>query len=245
MQKFRTYIYQNEEMINNIINQIKDLRNIKKGEKTEINSKTVGGANVGIAKLEGNLTGTMKTKYESRQNDVEDFVSWCEDRGNSLNLNSQIPKYEDKGIIIIASGKFYLPEKIQDIELIQSVMRNEELLATMPGNNEEIKKILRGSEKIPMLLDLPNDLILNCQIIKKHLKEGVDNFLEDMEDECTIIAKMDNLYENGSVEIFDIAKEILKVNRTVRRKMTSEQLKDVIVYEEAPLIKVTPLIIYK
>lgn len=248
MQKFRSYIYSNKEVLMDIISQIKDLKLVKKSEEEQIDSKAAGSVGIPISKIEGDISSSTKSQYEYRQNNIEDFVSWCEEKDNTLNLNNCIPEYKDKGIIVIASGKPYLPDKIQDIELIRSIIANKPLFSTMPGldgDNEKIAGILKDSEKIPILMELSNNTVFSCQVMKKCLKESVDDFIEDMDNEFTIIAKIDNVQEEGNVEIFDIAKEILKVNRTVRRRMTEEQLKNVIIYEEAPIIKATPIIIYK
>lgn len=249
MQKFRSYLYCNDEMLQEIINQISKLNKIKKEEDTELSSNIIGGANIGVAKLDGDISTSTKTKYESRQSDIEEFINWCEDKENTLDLSTIKPQYKDKGVIAIANEKVYLPDQIQDIELIQSIIANAPLLSTMPGMNDDenknITKILKDSERIPVLMDINNELLLSCQITKKYLKNSVNDFLECMDEDITMIVKIDNLYENGKIEIFDIAKEILKVSRTVRRRMTNEQLKDIIIYEDAPIIKVTPLIIYR
>jgi len=94
-------------------------------------------------------------------------------------------------------------------------------------------------------MDISNNYVVNCSIIKKNLKENLSDFFESIEDEITIIGRIDKINLTGKIEIFDIAKECLKINRTLRRKMAPEQLENITVFEEAPLIKITPLIIYK
>ena len=87
--------------------------------------------------------------------------------------------------------------------------------------------------------------VISCSVTKKYLKENISDFFESIDEEITIVGRIDNVYLDGKVEIFDIAKESLRINRSVRRKMTPQQLIDITVYEDAPLIKMTPLIIYK
>lgn len=248
MKKFRNYIYCNKEMLENFINQIKELDKMLKEQESEINKKVTGELGIGIAKAEGDINESTKSKYECRVTDLENFILWCENKNNSLDLINEDITYKNKGMICTISGNAYIPEKMQDIELLESIMGNLTLLSTIPGIDEEsmkVSQILKNSDKIPILVELHNDKILSCQITKKYLIENINDFFESMEDEISIIGRIDNVYEDGRVEIFDIAKEMLKVNRTVRRKMKEEQLKDVIVYEDAPLIKITPLIIYK
>lgn len=248
MQKFRKYIYCNNDMLKDFIEQIDELSSITKEIEKESYSSVNGSGGVTLAKIGSQLSESTKTISESRLSDVEQFISWSNNNRNSLSLNNNIPKQKDKGVISIITGRAYLPEKVNDFELLESFKDNLELLSTVEGVNlEDIAKtqLLKNSNSVPILIDIKNDYVISCSIIKKYLKENVSDFFESIDEEITIVGRIDNIYLDGKIEIFDIAKESLKINRAVRRKMTIQQLKDVTVYEDAPLIKITPLIIYK
>lgn len=248
MQKFRRYIYCNYEMLNDFIGQIKELSTFIKETDQQKSSLINGSGGIGVAKIESEISESTKTVFESRISDVEQFISWCAIPGNSININKNIPNVDDKGVICILNGKAYLPDKVSDFQILESLKDNIEMMASVPGiKAEDVQQaqLLKNSSCIPILIDTVDNYVVNGLITKKHLKEDINDFLESIDDEITIIGRIDNMYFTGEVEIFDIAKECLKVSRTVRRRMNPERLKDIIVYEETPLIKITPLIIYK
>ena len=45
--------------------------------------------------------------------------------------------------------------------------------------------------------------------------------------------------------MYDLAKEVFKLNRSIRRQIPKENLEGAIIYENGPLIKITPIIVYK
>lgn len=52
-----------------------------------------------------------------------------------------------------------------------------------------------------------------------------NDFLDNLDDTITIIRKIDRVYnDKDQVEIYDIAKEILNLNRAVRRKLENNEL---------------------
>ena len=66
----------------------------------------------------------------------------------------------------------------------------------------------------------------------------VQNLLE--QSGCTVILTRSD--DNG---IYDLDKEVLKLNREIRKKLPKEILNQTIIWEEGPLVKITPIIIYK
>jgi hypothetical protein len=248
MQKFRKYIYCNHEILEDFINQIDELSSVEKEIEKETSSTIGGSGGIGIAKIDSEISENTKTTLETRLSDIERFISWSNKPKNSLSINETIPKIEDKGVICTISGKAYLPEKVEDFELLESFKDNLELFSSIEGidrNDVKQAQLLKNSSSVPILIDAYDNYVINCSITKKYLRENISDFFESIDDEITIIGRIDNVYVDGEVEIFDMAKECLRINRAVRRKMSPQQLKDITVYEESPLIKITPLIIYK
>lgn len=248
MQKFRRYIYCNYELLNDFIGQVSELSTIIKETGKEKLSSINGTGSIGVAKINSEISESTKTIFESRINDVEQFISWCGISGNSLNINKNIPNIDDRGVICTLNGKAYLPDKVSDFQIFESLKDNIAFMTSVPGIKEEDvqqAQILRNSSCIPILMDTIDNFVISGLITKKHLKEDINDFLESIDEEIAIIGRIDNIYLTGEVEIFDIAKECLRVSRAVRRRMEPASLKDIAVYEEAPLIKITPLIIYK
>ena len=93
---------------------------------------------------------------------------------------------------------------------------------------------------------MDSDYIFNCNLKKDCIVDNKDDFLDNIDNEITIIGRIDKIYNSEEdVEIYDLAKEVFKINRAIRRKIPKESLKDAIIYERGPLVKVTPIIIYK
>lgn len=248
MQKFRKYIYCNNDMLRDFINQIDELSSITKEIEKESSSSVNGNGGISIAKIGSQISESTKTISETRLSEIEQFITWSNKTNNSLLLNEKIPNIDDKGVICIITGRAYLPEKVNDFELLESFKNNLELLSTVDGvKSDDIEKtqLLKNSNSVPILIDSLENYVISCSVTKKYLKENISDFFESIDEEITIVGRIDNVYLDGKVEIFDIAKESLRINRSVRRKMTPQQLIDITVYEDAPLIKMTPLIIYK
>lgn len=248
MQKFKKYIYCNDEMLYDFINQIEELSSFEKIKEKEKITSVGGKGGIPGAKLETQMSENTKTVVENRTSEIEQFINWANNFNNSLNINEQIPNENDKGCICILNGKAFLPEKVEEFELFESFKDNLALFSTIDGidmESIEQAQLLKNSSSIPILIDISNNYVVHCPIIKKHLKETLNDFFESIEDDITIIGRIDKINLTGKIEIFDIAKECLKINRTLRRKMTPEQLESITISEEAPLIKITPLIIYK
>ena len=104
---------------------------------------------------------------------------------------------------------------------------------------------MKDSENIPLLLEVDSDYIINCSV-KRILTNNDSDFLDNIDESITVIGKIDRVYNNNEkVEVYDVGKEVLKLNRTIRRTMTKEVLEKMIVLEEGPLVKIIPIIIYK
>ena len=235
-------------MLKDFINQIKELSSITKEIEKASSSAINGTGGIAIAKVGSEISESTKTISETRLSDVEQFISWSNNTHNSLSLNDITPNKDDKGVICVITGRAYLPEKVNDFELLESFKDNLALFSTIEGvktDDIERTQLLKNSNSVPILIDTMNDYVISCSVIKKYLKESISDFFESIDEEITIVGRIDNIYLDGKIEIFDIAKESLRINRAVRRKMTAQQLMDITVYEDAPLIKITPLIIYK
>jgi len=250
MQKFRDYIYVDDDRIKSYINQIPEFSQIEVSNSHKIDTKLDGGINLKLVKAEKELSESKITTYETSMSDLERMVAWTLETENAIYFDSN-SKFttSDKDKMIILEGVMKIPEMVESFETIESLRKNVELLSMIPNMiDEESKKILsfiKNSNNIPLLIDIDSDYIISCSV-KKTYANDIDDFLENIDNLITIIGKIERVYNDSEkVEIFDVSKEILKLNRTVRRKMEKEDLEKMLVIEEGPLIKIVPIIIYK
>ncbi len=104
---------------------------------------------------------------------------------------------------------------------------------------------IKDRDDIPLLLETNSDYVISCPV-NRLVIDNAAGFLGNIDESITIIGKIDRVYNNNEkIEVYDIGKEVLKINRTIRRAMTKEVLEKMIVLEESPLVKIIPIIIYK
>lgn len=248
MQKFRDYIYCDEKRINSYIGQITELNRIKVNDSYEKEVSFDGGIKMPIAKAETALTEKTRTNYSFNTSSLEQIVSWACEEKNAINYEGQTLENKNKDNLIMLSGKMSIPEMSENIEILNSLANNTDLFSIIPISDDDKKNLsfIKTSDSIPILLELDSDYIFSCCLKKDSLLINYNDFFDNIEEEINIIGRIDKIYDDDEeIEIFDLTKEIFKLNRAVRRKIPKEQLKDAIIVEHGPLVKITPIIIYK
>ena len=248
MQKFRDYIYCDENRINSYISQIEELNKIEVSSSYEKETSVDSGLSVPLAKAGTNLSEKTSSNYKLNVNYLENMVNWANNNKNAINYNGEILNNQDKEKLIVLSGKITIPEMSENMEIINVLAQNSALFDMMPVSDEDRKKLsfIKESDNIPVLLELDSDYIFNCNLKKENLKISSGDFFDNIDEEINIIGRIEKVYNTeDEVEIFDLTKEVFKLNRTVRRKLPKETLKDAIINEKGPLVKIMPIIIYK
>lgn len=248
MQKFRDYIYSDETRINSYISQIPELNKLATSESYESETGVDGGFNVKIANAGTKLNEKTSINYTLNNSPLEKIVNWACNIKNAINYEGQELTVEDKDKLIVFNGKVTIPEMSENMEIINMLAKNTTLfnMVSMTDDDKEKMSFIKESDNIPILLEMDSDYIFNCNLKKDCIVDNKDDFLDNIDNEITIIGRIDKIYNSEEdVEIYDLAKEVFKINRAIRRKLPKESLKDAIIYERGPLVKVTPIIIYK
>lgn len=250
MQKFRDYIYSDEEKINLYISQIKEFQKIETSNAYEKDTTISGGLDAKLLNVDAQLREMQTKNYINNVSHLERMVSWSLDDNNAIyfDSNSELNNF-DKDKIIVIEGKMMMLEMAENIETLYSLKNNSELFNALPiektDENLKILSFIKESDTVPILLENPSKYVISC-LIKRSLISNVSDFLDNLDETITVIGKIDRVYNNNDrVEIYDTAKEILKLNRAMRRNFKEEDLKKMVLSEEGPLIKITPIIIYK
>lgn len=248
MQKFRDYIYCDENKINSYISQIEELNKIEISSSYEKKTSVDGGLSVPMVKAGTNLSEKTSLNYKQNVNYLENMVNWANNNKNAINYNGEDLDEQDKDKLIVLNGKMTIPEMSENMEAINALAKNSSLFDMMPVSDEDRQKLalIKEGENIPVLLELDSDYIFSGNLKKEYLKISSDDFYDNIDEEINIIGRVERVYNTeDDVEIFDLTKEIFKLNRTVRRKLPKENLKDAIIVEKGPIVKITPIIIYK
>ena len=146
------------------------------------------------------------------------------------------------------SGKMTMPEMSENMEIINSLAKNTALFNMIPMSDDDREKMafIKESDNIPVLLELDSDYIFNGNLKKDSIIGNKDDFLDNLDEEITIIGRIDKVYNSDEeVEVYDLSKEVFKLNRSIRKKIPKNNLEGAIIYENGPLIKITPIIVYK
>lgn len=248
MQKFREYIYVDNEKIVSYTNQIKDLNKRTISQNSENTSNIDGTINAGLAKAEANTQVKNSTTYSLNNSLLELFIEWANNKNNVINYEGKKLNQNNISELIVISGKMNIPEMSENLEIINSLTKETPLLNAVSISDED-KKILsymKESDNIPILLETNSNYVFNFNLKRNNLDFNKNDLFDNLDENVIIIGRIDKIYDNDeNIEIFDIAKEIFKINRAIRRKMPQETLEKAILTENGPLIKITPLIIYK
>ena len=248
MQKFRDYIYCDENRINSYISQITELNKLEVSSSYEKATDVDSGIDIKLAKVGTIISEKTSTSYTVNSNPLEKIVNWTNNDDNAINYDGQVLEAEDKDKLIVLNGKMTLPEMSENIEIINMLAKNTELfdMISMSDDNKKTMSFIKESDNVPILLELDSDYIFNCNLKKNCITIDKNDFFDNIDDEITIIGRIDRIYNNEeNIEIYDLAKEVFKINRAMRRKIEKDSLKDAIIFEKGPLVKITPIIIYK
>lgn len=248
MQKFRDYIYCDENRIESYINQIPELNRVEISESYERSTEVEGGLDIKLAKTGATLNEKNSTNYSIKLSSLEQIVGWVFNEKNAINYDGEELDIVDKDKLIVLNGKMSTPEMSENIEMINVIARNTSWFDAISISDEDRQKMsyIKESDNIPILLELDSDYIFNCNLKKDCIIGNKDDFLDNIDNEITIIGRIDRVYNTEEeIEIYDLVKEVFKLNRSIRRQMPKESLKDAVICEKGPLVKITPIIIYK
>lgn len=248
MQKFRDYVYCDEEKMKSYISQIPELSKTKASESYERTTEVDGKGDLALVKFGTTANEKNSKVYTMNINPMENFITWVCDKKNAINYDGENLEFGDKDKLIIFNGKMTMPEMGENMEIFNTLAKNTALFDMVPISDEDREKLafVKETDNIPILLELDSDYIFSANLKKDSIIGDKDDFLDNLDDEITIIGRIDKIHNsNEKVEIYDLAKEIFKLNRSIRRKIPKESLDGAIIYENGPLIKITPLIIYK
>lgn len=248
MQKFREYVYCDLDRMSLYINQIPELSKIETSNSYEKTTEVESGFKVPLVNAGTTLNETQTKNYSINQNPMENFINWACNEKNAINYDSKELKIDDKDKLIVFSGKMTMPEMSENIELLNSFARNSSLFDMAPISDDDRRKMqfIKENDNIPVLLELDSDYLFNFNLKRKSILGNVDDFLDNIDDEVTVIGRIDKIYNiDEQIEIYDLIKEVFKLNRAARKKMGKDFLKDAIIFENGPLVKITPIILYK
>lgn len=248
MQSFRNYLYYNEEKTTSITNQIEEFNSTKTTSEYSRTTNVGGQAKIIVADAEVSTSETKFDGYTINTTILEKFVNWSLNEKNAINYSGQTLKNEEKDKIIIIKGKMYTPEMSDNIEAINTLKSNKELMEYVAMSEEDKKMInyIKEGDKIPILLECDSEYIFNFIVKKEYIKGDIGEIYDNLEEDITVIGKIENIYNTKeSIEIYDMAKEVFKISRSIRRQLDTKDLKDLIITEKGPLVKILPLVIYK
>lgn len=247
MQKFRNYIFSNDDIIKTYIGQISKIRNDKIVETYEKTTYVDGGGNIFLANLNTGLEEKKSSIVETSISEIEKLIDYVSDNNNAINYMNEDLDSNKEGCLIKMTGEIAIPEMVENLELLNSIFKNEPLAAKISLNDEDKEKLtyIKESNNVPIIVEKEKYAFVFL-LNRNNLKITIDDFFDGFGDKVTLIGKIENVYNsNDEVEIFDMLKEVLKLNRLFRREMPKEYKKNTYVYYPGPLVKVTPLIIYK
>lgn len=248
MQKFRDYIYCDVSKMNSYISQIPELSKIETSGSYEKTMSVDGEGKLVVAKFGTTLNEKNSKNYTLNINPMENFVNWVYDEKNAINYEGENLEKDDRDKLIVLSGKMTMPEMSENMEIINSLAKNTALFNMIPMSDDDREKMafIKESNNIPVLLELDSDYIFNGNLKKDSIIGNKDDFLDNLDEEITIIGRIDKVYNSDEeVEVYDLSKEVFKLNRSIRRKISKNNLEGAIIYENGPLIKITPIIVYK
>ncbi len=248
MQKFRDYVYCDENRMHSYISQIPKFSKIETSGSYERTTAVDGEGNLVVAKLGATLNEKKSKNYTFNINPMENFVNWVYDEKNAINYNGENLEIDDRDKLIVLNGKMTMPEMSENMEMINSIAKNTALFNIIPMSDEDREKMafIKESDNVPILLELDSKYIFNGNLKKDSIIGNKNDFLDNIDEEITIIGRIDKVYNSDeAVEVYDLAKEVFKLNRSIRRQIPKEKLEGAIIYENGPLIKITPIIVYK
>lgn len=143
-----------------------------------------------------------------------------------FNLDENSEKYQNKmskNTFIKKTAQFCVPDMAEKLDAIRGISSIKELiedkLKDFVGQDElsqlTLNRILENDQNssIPIYTKIEND------IYYFNFGNNNEDVIEKLDDSITIVGKIKSV-KNGKVKVFDLLKEILKVNRSLRRQIS-------------------------
>lgn len=249
--KFRDYIYIDEKRVESYINQIVTLNKSLVGETKSKTSGVQGNIRIPLAGVGSELSETVEETYSLTETSLEKLIGWCNASDSTIVNMDNASELDEKntGELCILSGSGYLPEMIENVETIQNLKRNTSIMeyTNISKEDKKIIDLLSEADYLPVNIDNSSiDCIYNLRIKREYMKEEYCDFTDSISDNVYVIGRIEKIYlDKRKVEIYDMCKEIFKLNRSIRRNMPATDISSMIITEDGPLVKITPIIIYK
>ena len=183
MQKFRDYIYCDENRIESYINQIPELNRVEISESYERTTEVEGGLDIKLAKTGATLNEKNSTNYSIKLSSLEQIVGWVFNEKNAINYDGEELDIVDKVKLIVLNGKMSTPEMSENIEMINVIARNTSWFDAVSISDEDRQTMsyIKESDNIPILLELDSDYIFNCNLKKDCIIGNKDDFLDNID----------------------------------------------------------------
>lgn len=199
--------------------------------KIEQYSAFIRGENIEVKESEESI-GNKKVNYLLKCSEFERLLQQRDDYFDYVDVNQEI-LIKDVRIssIIRVTGEIYVPEQFDIIQLIDEY--KSQFLSELDYKDKEEEELLNAIFKnTKMRIPIYCELNGNCDYwlgIGKAIPDNLlieYNELEDYEGkEVTIIAKLEarKFYKDKPLSVFDIYKDFLGFNRTLRKQMVTNQ----------------------
>lgn len=252
---FRDYLYLDKNRINKYYKQIGGVIPNKEKELIEKNTNLDASAGMKFAKANGNHTKSKQIEIDISY-ETEDVLQLFEqklqkeDKSKFFDLDDEgidintIPK----GAIVKFEGKLEVPHEFDEIDFIKKVLNNpktsdyfiKDIINNNSSDEELFKVLLKEGREIPIYFSL-NDLTLYSNIKSENLTVRYDEFESYIEDDVTVIAKVEKYHDKGKIKIYDKYKDLFKINRAMRREIEDN---DGDIYVDGPGKKISIIAIY-
>lgn len=253
--EFRDYLYLDENRINKYYKQIGGIIPDKDKELIEKNLELDAGGGMKFAKANGNHTKTKQVEI-NRTYEVEDILQLFEAelvKHNMVNFfdlddcNVDINTVP-KGSIIKFEGKLEVPHEFDEIDFIKTIINHpstsdqfmKDIVSSNPSDEELFKLLLKDGREIPVYFDL-DELALYSNIKSENLNIEYEEFENYIDDEVTIIAKVEKNDNKEKIKIYDKYKDLFKINRAMRREIDGA---DGDIYIDGPGKRISIIAIY-
>lgn len=248
---FRSFIYLDEEKMYSYLRQIDDEYANQPAEVSK--KKTRGGSfETGFLGLNAGTEVEEKRKFaKDAIKDYDRFEKKLEELSGSEYFDLTLNDYDIKTVpgmsIIRLIGSFEIPEQFDMFCMAQNFMPLiTSQIKTSSDNERELMEAFMGkaSADIPIVIE-NEEISIAGKLSTCNLGEEYAELEEYSEQEVYILGKVVGKVHKEMVEIFNPLKDFIKLPRTVRREMNSndEGLKPIKI--EGPVLKVEVIAIYK
>lgn len=234
--EFRDYLYLDEDRINKYYKQMGGVIPDEDKELIEKNLELGAGGGIKYAKANGIHTKTKQIKI-NRTYEVDDILQLFE---AELEKNSLVKFFDlddsnvdintvPKGSIVKFEGKLEVPHEFDEIDFVKTIINNpstseqfmKDIINSNPSDEELFKLLVKDGREIPVYFDL-DELSLYSNIKSENLNIEYEEFENYIDDEVTIIAKVEKNDNKEKIKIYDKYKDLFKINRAMRRGIEGE-----------------------